>query len=89
MNWKTTTALLALAIALGLYIKFVDSKRPDTEEAERQSHNVINFSRDRIDGIVIQNGDDKIDIRRRDQKWRLETPIKDQADNALIDNHLS
>jgi len=88
MKWKTTLVLLAIAIVLGLYIKFVESKRPSTEEAQRQAQNVVNFTRDKIEGVIIQNGDDKIDIRRRDNKWRLETPIKDQADNSLIDNLL-
>jgi hypothetical protein len=89
MNWRTTTVLLILVIALGLYIKFYESKRPDTEEAQRQAQNVINFSRDKIDGIIIQNGDDKIELRRHDQKWQLEVPVKDQADSLAVDNLLS
>src|SRR5436189_3485769 len=64
-------------------------KRPSTEEARRQSQNMVNFDRTKIDGIVIQNGDQKIEIRRRDNKWRLETPIKDQADGALVETLLS
>ena len=51
--------------------------------------NVFNFSRDKINGIVVWNGDDKIDLRKIDNKWRLEAPIKDQADSALIDSLLS
>jgi hypothetical protein len=88
MKWKTTVVLLAIVLGLGLYIKFFESKRPGTEEAERQSHNVVNFNRDKVDGVVIQNGDEKIDIRRHDNKWRLETPIKDQADTSLVSNLL-
>src|ERR1043166_4304604 len=88
MKWKTTTVLLAIVLALGLYIKFVESKRPGTEEAARQSRNVVNFNQDKIDGIVIQNGDEQIDIRRHDNKWRLETPIKDQADTSLLSSLL-
>ena len=64
-------------------------KQPSTEEAKRQAQNVINFDRTKINGIVIQNGDEKIAMRRRDNKWRLETPIKDQADGSLIENFLS
>ncbi|HYY14061.1 MAG TPA: DUF4340 domain-containing protein, partial [Chthoniobacterales bacterium] len=78
----------ALAVVLGLYIKFFESKQPSTEEAKRQAQNVVNFQRDKIDGIVIQNGDDKIDIRKHDNKWRLEAPIKDQADSTSIDSLL-
>src|SRR6266487_2498752 len=88
MKWKTTLVLLTIALALAVYIKFYESKRPNTEEAKRQAQNVVNFSREKIDGIVIQNGDDKIDMRRRDNKWRLETPIKDQADKSVIENLL-
>jgi hypothetical protein len=89
MNWKTTIVLLALAIAGGAYLKFYEIKRPDTAEAKRQSQNVVNFNREKINGIDIWNGDDKINMRRDNNKWRLEAPIKDQADNALIDNLLS
>ena len=88
MKWKTTLLLLAIALGLAVYIKFYESNRPNTEEAKRQAQNIVNFSREKIDGIVIQNGDDKIDIRRRDNKWRLETPIKDQAESSLIENLL-
>lgn len=85
MNWKTTLTLLAIAVAGVLYIKFYEMKRPDTAEAQRQAQNVVKFNRDKLEGIVIENGDDKIDMRRRDNKWRLETPIKDQANSAMID----
>src|SRR5947208_4184369 len=88
MKWKTTLVLLTIALGLAVYIKFFESKRPNTEEAKRQAQNVVNFSREKIDGIVIQNGDDKIDLRRRGKKWRLETPIKEQADSSLIENLL-
>ncbi|PYJ05446.1 MAG: hypothetical protein DME95_04220 [Verrucomicrobia bacterium] len=64
-------------------------KRPSTEEATRQAQNVVNFDRNKVDGIVIKNGDQQIEIRRRESKWRLETPIKDQADGVLVDNLLS
>ena len=77
MKLRTTLILLAIALAGFAYIKFYESKKPGTEEAARQSHNVVNFNREKIEGVVIQNGDDKIEIRSHDNKWRLETPIKD------------
>ena len=88
MKWKTTVILFVIAAGVFAYLYFVERNRPGTEEAARQSQNVLNFSREKIDGVVIQNGDDKIDIRRHDDKWRLETPIKDQADASLVDNLL-
>ena len=90
MNWRTTLVLAVIAIGIGVYIKFYEiPKVPPTKEAQRQAKNVVNFERDKIDGIVIQNGDDKIDMRKIDNKWRLQTPIKDQADASLITSLLS
>src|SRR4029077_7785918 len=89
MNWRNTLILAIIAVAGVAYFRFFEMKRPGTEEARRQSQNMVNFDRTKIDGIVIQNGDQKIEIRRRDDKWRLETPIKDQADGALIESLLS
>jgi hypothetical protein len=89
MNWRTTVVLAAIALGAFVYLRFFELKQPGTEEARRQRQNVVNFDRDKIDGIVIQNGDEKIELRRRDNRWRLETPIKDQADSSLIDNLLS
>ena len=81
--------LAAIVLAVFAYFRFFELKQPGTEEAKRQAQNVVNFERAKIDGVVIQNGDDKIEMRRRDNKWRLETPIKDQADGSLIENLLS
>src|SRR6059036_1414589 len=89
MNWRNTLILAVIALAGFAYFRFFEMKRPSTEEARRQGQNVVNFDRNKVDGIVIKNGDQQIEIRRRENKWRLETPIKDQADAALVENLLS
>jgi Domain of unknown function (DUF4340) len=89
MKWRTTLILLVIAAAVFAYMFFYERKAPTTEEARRQAQNVVNFTREKIDRIVIQNGDDKINMRRQDDRWRLEAPIKDQADSSLIGNLLS
>src|SRR6266481_9064470 len=88
MKWKTTLILFVVTAGVFAYLYFIERNRLGTEEAARQSQNVLNFSREKMDGVVIQNGDDKIEIRRHDDKWRLETPIKDQADASLVNNLL-
>jgi len=88
MKWKTTLVLFVIAAAVFAYLFFVERNRPGTAEATRQAQNIVNFDRDKINGVVIQNGDDKIDIRRHDDKWRLEIPIKDQADGSVVNNLL-
>lgn len=89
MNWRYTLILAILVLAGSAYFRFFEMKRPSTEEARQQAQNVVNFDRSKIDGIVIKNGDQQIEIRRRENKWRLETPIKDQADGTLVENLLS
>jgi hypothetical protein len=86
MKTRNTLILLTIVAAIAAFIMFYERKQPNTEEAKRQSQNVVNFNREKLDGIVIQNGDDKIELRRYDRKWRLEAPIKDQADSSLVDN---
>src|SRR4029077_16865134 len=45
--------------------------------------------REKTTESTIQNGGDKTDLRRHDDKWRLETPIKDQADASAVNSLLS
>lgn len=89
MKLKTTLVLLVVVVAVALFIKFYESKAPNTEEAREQEHKVLNFDQEKLDGIVIQSGDGKIELRRADNKWRLESPIKDQADNGAVATLLS
>lgn len=89
MKLRTTLILFVLVAAVAAFIKFYESKRPNTEEATRQAGNVLNFDREKLDGIIIQNGDDKIELRRHDNKWQVESPIKDQADNAAVSTLIS
>jgi hypothetical protein len=89
MNWRTTLILAVVVLAGFAYLRFFEMKQPSTEEAKRQAQNVVNLDRNKVDGVIIQNGDEKIEIRRHDNKWRLETPFKDQADGALVENLLS
>jgi len=89
MNWRTTLVLAAITLGVLAYLKFFETKQPSTEEAKHQAQNMVNFDRNKITGIVIQNGDEKIELQRHDNRWRLEAPIKDQADSAVIESLLS
>jgi len=89
MKPKTTLILLTVVVVVAVYIKFYESKRPNTAEAKRQSQNVVNFDREKLEGIVIQNGDERVEIRRKENKWRVEAPVQDQADNAAIESFLT
>ncbi len=89
MKTRTTLLLLVLVIALGVWIKFFESKKPNTAAAKREAGNVVNFDREKLEGITIQNGDERIELRQQAGKWRLTAPVKDQADGAVVDNLIS
>ena len=89
MKWKTTLVLLIVTAGVFAYLILVERNRSNTADAAREAQNVVNLTREKINGIVIQNGDDKIDLRRKDDKWRLETPIQDQADASVVNNLLA
>ncbi|HEY0368678.1 MAG TPA: DUF4340 domain-containing protein, partial [Chthoniobacterales bacterium] len=89
MKTRTTLGLLVFAIALAVFIKFYESKRPNTQEAQRRSEQVLNVERDKLEGLTIQNGDDKIELRKEGDRWRLEAPIKDLADGAAVQTLIS
>src|SRR3954469_1052780 len=89
MKPRTTLILLVITALFFGYMYFYEKKLPGSEEAKRQSQNVVNITPEKVDGVVIQNGDDKIELRRQEKKWRLESPIKDQADSSLVDSILS
>ena len=89
MKARTTIILFLLALGLGLWIKFYESKGPNTAEAQRQAGNVINFDREKLERILIQNGDDRIELQREKGKWRLTAPVQDQAEGNAVDNLIS
>ncbi len=89
MRTRTTLILLALAIAGSCWVIFYEKDRPNTDESQRRAQNVVNFERDNVEGVVIENGDNNIELRRTGDRWRLEAPIKDQADGAVISTLLS
>lgn len=81
--------LLVITGLLFAYLYFYDKKLPNSAEAQRQAGTVVSLKTDQIDGVVIQNGDQKTELRRHDKKWRLESPVKDQADSMAVENLLS
>src|SRR5438067_13528303 len=88
MRFRTTLVLFALTAALVVFIKFYETKRPNTEEANRRAQNVNNYERDKINGGVIQNGEERIELKRADKKWRVDSPVKDLTDGSTVDRLL-
>jgi hypothetical protein len=89
MKPRTTLALALLAAAIFTFIRFYDSKVPPTREAAERNQRVVNFDREKIDEIAISNSETRITFRKRGQQWMIETPVKDRADPASVDQLLT
>lgn len=83
---KTRTTLILLIVAAGIFafIQFYESKHNSTQETDYARNHVAVFNSDDIDGVVITNNEDKIELRKQDTTWVLVTPVRDYADITLV-----
>ncbi|HWL51188.1 MAG TPA: DUF4340 domain-containing protein [Chthoniobacteraceae bacterium] len=83
---RTRTTLLLLLVAGGLlaYIFFYDMHRPGTRVAAVQEAFVWNFPPDGIDGITIDDGRERIELRKEGVRWEVRRPVKDDASPEMV-----
>lgn len=85
MKLKNTIFLLALALALIIFIRFYESNQLTSQEAKERADRVVSFDRDKVDAITIKNSEGKIELRRGEGgQWSLTEPVKDRADTLAI-----
>ena len=84
MKARNTLLLLVIAAGLYCYMRFYESKQPTTQEAEEQSTHVVQIDRDKIDGITITNNEARIALKKRNNLWEMDEPVKDRADDATV-----
>ena len=66
-----------------------ESKLPSTREALEESHHIFTVAPDDIDGFTITNPETKIELRKRDNRWYIDAPVKDLADATVLDQLFS
>jgi len=88
---KTRNTILLLLIATGVYffLRDYEQTQPTTQEAEEISGHVVQMEHDKVDGIDITNNETKIELRKRNNQWDMDAPIKDRADGATVETLLS
>ena len=89
MKPRNTVILLLVAVGLYLYMRYYESNQPTTQEAQEQSAHVVQLDPANIDGITITNNEAKIEIRKRDNQWQMDEPVKDRADDLVVSQLLS
>ncbi len=92
MSRKTTAILLAVALGLLGFILFVERDMLTSGEvAEREQRLLPRLVRDRVTKIVIERGDDRVEIVRTaaateetEAVWSLAAPVRGPADARSI-----
>ena len=85
MKARNTILLLLIAGGLYTYMRFYESKQLSTDEAQEQSIHVVQIvDRDKIDGITITNDEGKIELRKENNQWQMQEPVKDRADDGAV-----
>ncbi len=76
----STLALVAVAVGLGAYIYFVDSKKSDTEVKEK----VFAVAADAVEELrVVSKGDTSV-LKKTDGTWKLVEPLATDADTNAV-----
>ena len=88
MKTRSTLSLLAAAAALTGFVVW-EKDMPGTREAGERANYVLALDRDDIDGIVVSSNDERVELRRTGQSWNLLTPVKDRADQSVVNEILT
>jgi hypothetical protein len=89
MKLRNTIILLLIAAGVYFYMRYYETKQPTTQEAEEIDAHVVQMDADKIDGITITNNEAKIELRKRNNQWEMDAPVKDRADQAAVETLLS
>ena len=82
---KSTLIVVVVAIALGAFVYFYDSKHsvaPPTDEASWKPAFAIKA--DQITGLMIASGTGKTVFAKQGKDWRITQPVSTRADQASI-----
>jgi len=87
---RGTLALVVAALALGLYVYFVEIRGEAAKEAaDSAARTIFAVAPARVTGLSLDTSDGKLAVLRRDEKrWNLESPIAYPADADAVDRAL-
>lgn len=84
MKFKNTLILLVVAAGLFAFIRYYEGKHGTTREREWTGSHLAIFDADAIDAMTVTNTRDKIELRFKDNTWRLASPVNDRANLDLV-----
>lgn len=93
MSARTPLALFVVAAVLLAYVLIFERGRPGRTEIESRTGMLVQkLMRERITGIRIASGEDRLVLKREgegfDETWTLLEPYEAPADGELVENYL-
>jgi hypothetical protein len=90
MKFKGTWVLALLAIALGLYVYFIEIKKAAKDEEQKtQDEKVLNFEPSKVKAFEIKNPHGDFVMEKDGTTWKLTKPMATLADEATISGILN
>ena len=89
MKTRNLVILAAIVIAFAAYVFLFERHRPTSDESAAAAEKVLlDFERDDVMGIVIENGADRVRLERVGEEWRLREPLDFPADTSVVSSTL-
>ncbi len=85
MRSRNLIILVSVAIALGLFIFFVERHQPTTDEREERADRLFpNLDRDAVVALELETGHGSIRLAKNNDEWRLVEPVEYPADATTV-----
>lgn len=82
---KSTLIVALIAIALGAFVYFYDSKHTPKTSAEAMPKSAFTVKASDLSSITIQRKNDTVVLDKKDGRWKLTKPIEAEADQGTVD----
>ena len=87
-SFRATSAWAIVVLALVGYTYWDWRKSKGAPDLERGERLAFTLKRDEINSINFTRGNEKIELRREGDEWRMRAPVQDWAEDSIIDGFL-
>lgn len=87
-NFRSTLVLFIIAALLIGYISLFDKKIKSTEERQRTENELFHVEASDINWLQIKSQSETVVLEKKDNQWKITSPIHVDADERTIDRYL-
>jgi hypothetical protein len=86
---KKTLIVFIIALLVGGYIYFYESKMPTTEERAEKAQRVFGFDSEDVQKLSLRKGDRLVICEKREGEWMITEPLEVEADKSKVEGIIS